>query len=77
MKPDAMNEPTVFVVRVWRDATQFRATARPVERDETMVFSEREELLRYLAPGQQTSKVEDGLLRPLTAESAANSGNEV
>jgi hypothetical protein len=46
-----MSEPTVFVVRVWRDATSFRATARPVDSDETVSFSEPSVLLRFLAPG--------------------------
>ena len=43
-----MSESTVFVVRVWPGAGRFRATARAVERDETVVFTEPAELLRFL-----------------------------
>jgi hypothetical protein len=49
-KGEAMGESTVFVVRIWRDAPPFRATARPVESDEAMVFYEPAELLRFLVP---------------------------
>jgi hypothetical protein len=43
-----MSESTVFVVRVWRGSEPFRATARTVDSDETAVFSEPVELLRFL-----------------------------
>ena len=45
-----MSESTVFVVRIWHDAGAFRATARAVESDDTSVFSDPAELLRFLAP---------------------------
>lgn len=45
-----MSESTVFVVRVWRGGGSFRATARPVDSEQTSVFSEPVELLRFLAP---------------------------
>jgi hypothetical protein len=45
-----MSESTVFVVRVWQEAKPFRAAARAVDDDQTFVFSEPAELLRFLAP---------------------------
>ena len=45
-----MSESTVFVVRIWRDAGAFRATARAVEATTRSVFSEPAELLRFLVP---------------------------
>jgi hypothetical protein len=44
-----MDEPRVFVVRVWLLAGAFRATAREVHRDDTIVFEEPDALLRFLA----------------------------
>jgi hypothetical protein len=46
-----MSEPSVFIVRVWRGVTPFRAAVRPVEEDETRVFSDPAELLCFLEQG--------------------------
>jgi len=46
-----MGDSTVYVVRVWRAGRPFRATARAVESEATLVFSDRTALLDYLAPG--------------------------
>ena len=43
-----MGESTVFVVRIWRDADAFRATARAVDREDARTFSEPHALLRFL-----------------------------
>jgi hypothetical protein len=52
-KEAAMSESNVFVVRVWRGAEAFRATARAVDSDRTSVFCEPDALLRFLATGQE------------------------
>ena len=46
-----MAAAAVYVVRVWRDAGAFRATARAVEKEETVMFSEPMELMRFLDRG--------------------------
>jgi hypothetical protein len=45
---DDRNEPQVFVVRIWPRALAFRATAREVHREDTIVFEEPGALLRFL-----------------------------
>ncbi len=46
-----MSEPSVFIVRIWRGVKPFRAAVRPVEDDETRVFSDPAELLCFLELG--------------------------
>ena len=46
-----MKEPSVFIVRVWRGVTPFRAAVRPVEDDETRLFSDPADLLCFLERG--------------------------
>ena len=53
-----MSESTVFVVRIWRGGGPFRATARAVDSEQTSVFSEPVELLRFLAPGSAPALAE-------------------
>lgn len=43
-----MDEPTLFVVRVWRRLPGFRATVREVDSEHTDVFTTSEELVRFL-----------------------------
>jgi hypothetical protein len=43
-----MTDSRLFVVRIWSEATRFRASARAVEQDETRLFDEPEALLRFL-----------------------------
>ena len=58
-----MSEPSVFIVRVWRGVKPFRAAVRPVEDDETRVFTDPGELLCFL---------ELGAPQPLRADAPAN-----
>ena len=48
-RSDAAGDPRVFVVRVWPRASAFRASAREVHCDDTVVFDEPHALLRFLA----------------------------
>jgi hypothetical protein len=52
-----MGEASVFVVRVWRGAEAFRATARELDHEETQVFSEPLDLLRFLQAGSGAATV--------------------
>jgi hypothetical protein len=56
----AMNDPELFVVRIWRQvAADFRATARRVDDEETHLFSRPDELTRFLATPTQASAAAD------------------
>ncbi len=55
-----MGESSVFVVRIWLGARAFRATARAVDHEETLVFSEPLDLLRFLQAGSGTTKAATG-----------------
>ena len=52
-----MGETSVFVVRIWLGAKAFRATARAVDHEETLVFSEPLDLLRFLQAGSGATTV--------------------
>ena len=58
-----MSEPSVFIVRIWRGVKPFRAAVRPVEDDETRVFTDPAALLCFL---------ELGTPQPLRADAPAN-----
>lgn len=58
-----MSEPSVFIVRVWRGVKPFRAAVRPVEDDETRVFTDPAALLCFL---------ERGVPQPVCADSSSN-----
>lgn len=58
-----MSEPSVFIVRVWRGVKPFRAAVRPVEDDETRVFTDPAALLCFL---------ELGAPQPLRADAPTN-----
>lgn len=53
-----MSESTVFVVRVWRDSELFRATARAVDDDQMRVFTQPQDLLRFLQAGRAARTVD-------------------
>jgi hypothetical protein len=56
----AMNDPELFVVRIWRQvAAGFRASARRVDDEETHLFSRPDELTRFLATPTQASAAAD------------------
>ena len=44
-----MTDPEIFIVRIWRHLTSgFRATARRVDEEEVHVFTEPDQVVRYL-----------------------------
>jgi hypothetical protein len=55
-----MDEPSVFVVRIWPGDKAFRATARAIDDEETLVFSEPLDLLRFLQAGSDATKAATG-----------------
>jgi hypothetical protein len=52
-----MVESTLYVVRLWREATAFRASVRDVSRDCTVLVASPEELLRALGAASPTGEV--------------------
>jgi len=72
-----MGDSTVFVVRVWQGVKPFRATARAVDQDAVISFSEPIELLQFLVPrsGSETATAGDDASQAVTSdESACRSG---
>ena len=49
-----MDDSTVFVVRVWNGRTPFLATARAVDAERAVAFSEPADLLQYLTSAERS-----------------------
>jgi hypothetical protein len=45
-----MDDSELYLVRVWRGGTRFRASARRVDEESAHLFSAPDELARYLTP---------------------------
>jgi len=45
-----MDDSELYLVRIWRGGTRFRASARRVDEDSAHLFTAPEDLTRYLAP---------------------------
>jgi hypothetical protein len=50
-----MNDPAVYVLRIWRHAKTFRAALRPVTGVDVQVFHEPRRLVEFLA-GSETDR---------------------
>jgi len=50
-----MDDPQLFVVRVWQDASRFRASVRAADETLPRLFSAPEELVLFLARAAQRS----------------------
>lgn len=50
-----MDGSQLFVVRVWSERVAFRASVRAVDREETRVFGEPVELLRFLCTAGESA----------------------
>jgi hypothetical protein len=53
-----MNEAQLYVVRIWRQLSGFRAAVRRVDSDETQLFSAPEQVARYLAESGDAARQE-------------------
>lgn len=68
-----MSDPELFVVRIWhRLATGFRASVRRVDTEQTQVFSQPDELARFLSTPTQTSADSNTTAHPTRANPASH-----
>ena len=59
-----MNEPELFLVRVWHPNGGFRASARRLEEEQPRLFLDPAELVRYFAAPHKAGDTEPALSAP-------------